>query len=58
MRRLKLALGIAWTTLREIFDENAYARFLAFRQIDSSVQAYSEFCRERESRTSRRPRCC
>ena len=28
MKRLKRAIEIFWTTLREIFDENAYARFL------------------------------
>jgi hypothetical protein len=58
MKRLKLAVGIVWAALREIFDENAYARFLALKQIDSSSEAYAEFCREREHRTARRPRCC
>jgi hypothetical protein len=58
VKRLKRAAGILWTTLREIFDENAYSRFLADKQINSSAQAYSEFCRERENRSARRPRCC
>ena len=58
MKRLKLAAEIFWMTLREIFDENAYSRFLAHRQINSSARAYSEFCRERENRSARRPRCC
>ena len=45
-------------TLREIFDENAYARFLSRTQTASSPAAYAAFCRERESAQTRRPKCC
>lgn len=45
-------------TLREIFDENAYARFLAREGIAPSRCAYAAFLRERESAMERRPRCC
>lgn len=44
--------------LREIFDEAPYARFLARTQAKSSREAYAAFCRERESASARRARCC
>jgi len=44
--------------LCEIFDESAYARFLARRGIASSKNAYAEFLREQEGLKARRPRCC
>ena len=44
--------------LREIFDESAYARFLASRGVTSSRAAYAEFLRETEHARARRPRCC
>jgi hypothetical protein len=42
--------------LREIFDENAYARFLAREGKPASVTAYSEFLKEKYSAPIRR--CC
>jgi len=45
-------------TLREIFDENAYDRFLLRTQTSRSVESYREFMREREAAAARRPRCC
>ncbi len=45
-------------TVREIFDESAYARFLERRQLAASRQSYAEFLRENELARSRRPRCC
>lgn len=42
--------------LREIFDENAYARFLAAQGRSSSGAAYGEFLRERFGAGPRR--CC
>ncbi len=44
--------------LREIFDENAYDRFLLRTQGMRSVESYREFMRERESGMAKRPRCC
>lgn len=44
--------------LREIFDENAYARFLAREGTASSRNAYAAFLREREAGIQRLPRCC
>jgi S-adenosylmethionine:diacylglycerol 3-amino-3-carboxypropyl transferase len=51
-----LSLGLA--TLREIFDESAYARFLARRKTASSREAYSAFLHEQARAQSRRHRCC
>jgi hypothetical protein len=45
-------------TLREIFDESAYERFLLRTQKARSVTSYREFLREREVSMVSRPRCC
>lgn len=45
-------------TLREIFDEAAYARFLRRAGMTSSPEAYAAFWRERESGQPPKPRCC
>jgi hypothetical protein len=45
-------------TLREIFDESAYARFLERKNVTSSAGAYGEFLREGENARARRPKCC
>jgi hypothetical protein len=57
MTRLKQAAHILMNTLREIFDEAAYTRFLDRKQIASSPAAYAAFCREQENRGPK-PRCC
>ncbi len=60
-KRVNRMLSFARTllaTLREIFDEAPYARFLQRTQMISSPQAYAAFWREREHRLARRPRCC
>jgi hypothetical protein len=44
--------------LREIFDEAAYARFLARQGISSSRAAYGAFLCESAASRERRPRCC
>jgi hypothetical protein len=52
----------AWSVLRsvvlEIFDESAYARFLARNAIPSSRDAYAAFLHEQQALRARRPRCC
>jgi len=58
MRRLWAAARTVWAALLEIFDEAAYSRFLERAGMSSSAEAYSAFCRERECRSARRPRCC
>jgi hypothetical protein len=45
-------------TLREIFDESAYQRFLDRSRLKSSPNAYAVFRKENEQAKSRRPRCC
>jgi hypothetical protein len=46
------------TTLREIFDENAYDRYLQRTREARSVESYREFMREREAGLAKCPRCC
>ena len=45
-------------TLREIFDENAYERFLSTTHTSRSKASYRSFLLERESFMARRSRCC
>ena len=52
------ATNILWSTLREIFDESAYARFLDRQNLQSSRSAYTAFLREGQKQRERRPRCC
>ncbi len=52
------ALMLSLATLREIFDESAYSRFLVRHQTHSSPQAYSAFLREQAHARDRRHRCC
>ncbi|HLZ00506.1 MAG TPA: hypothetical protein VKT33_15715 [Candidatus Angelobacter sp.] len=56
--RIHCAWRLLIAALREIFDENAYARFLAREGVVSSRVAYAAFLREREAVVQRRPRCC
>jgi hypothetical protein len=58
MRQIVLALTILQETLREIFDEASYARFLDRTQVPSSPRAYAAYCKEREASHARKPRCC
>jgi hypothetical protein len=51
-------LRLLFCTLREIFDESAYARFLARDGMASSPSAYAAFLREQEGIKARRPKCC
>jgi hypothetical protein len=58
MGRLHSGLRLLVAALREIFDENAYARFLAREGLAQSCESYAAFLREHEVATARRPRCC
>ena len=51
-------LSLSLATLREIFDESAYARFLARQQAASSREAYAAFVHEQAHAQTRRHRCC
>jgi hypothetical protein len=46
------------STLREIFDESAYTRFLQRNGLARSRVAYQEFLREHATAKARRPKCC
>ena len=60
--RLKATLYVFWATLlmtlREIFDENAYARYLARVETRASRASYAAFLAERRAAELRRVRCC
>jgi hypothetical protein len=58
MSALSKFFQVLLCTLREIFDENAYQRFLVRTGNTASVQSYREFQRERESMIAGRPKCC
>lgn len=45
-------------TLREIFDESAYSRYLSRHGMASCPNAYAAFLREQEMMKARRPKCC
>ncbi len=58
MNRIANATQILIATLREIFDESAYERFLRRAEMDSSAKAYAAFRAEFEEAKTRRPKCC
>jgi hypothetical protein len=58
MKQIVYGWRILTATLREIFDEAAYARFLGRAGIASSSKAYAAFRREFEEAKVRRPKCC
>ena len=45
-------------TLREIFDESAYDRFLLRTHASRSIASYRAFIRERDTAMVNKPRCC
>jgi len=55
---MRKIVQLVMACLREIFDESAYARFLARNRMASSRAAYAAFLRENETARARRPRCC
>jgi hypothetical protein len=50
--------GLLVLTIREIFDESAYARFLARGEMVRSQESYAAFLQEYGTVKERRPRCC
>ncbi len=58
MKLLRNIFQTIFNTLREIFDENAYDRFLLRTHGSPSVASYRQFMQEREEAMARRPRCC
>lgn len=58
MIRFLKAGRILLATLREIFDEAAYERFLRRKRMASSAKSYAAFRQEFEEAKTRRPKCC
>jgi hypothetical protein len=58
LNTLRRAGEILLETVREIFDENAYDRFLQRRGLATSRAAYAEFVEEMRQQREHRPRCC
>jgi len=58
VRVIRVVIATSISTLREISDENAYARFLVRNQIHSSMDSYRAFRLQNESLKARRPKCC
>jgi hypothetical protein len=58
MKRVVSSWHILMATLREIFDEAAYTRFLNRAGMSSSSESYAAFRREFEEDKVRRPKCC
>jgi hypothetical protein len=58
MKRILRLRDLIVLTLREIFDESAYCRFLSRHSLQPSRATYREFLREQENVKARRPRCC
>ncbi len=58
MKPISRAAQIVLATLREIFDEAAYDRFLLRAGMASSATAYAAFRKELEEEKVRRPKCC
>ena len=56
MKPLRNFLRTIFNILREIFDENAYDRFLLRTHGSPSVASYRQFMQEREEAMARRPR--
>jgi hypothetical protein len=57
-RHFNSAWNTICATLREIFDESAYDRFLLRTRSSRSVASYREFTRERDAAMLKKSRCC
>jgi len=56
--RFKMSYSLLRSTLREIFDESAYDRFLARTHSERSAKSYRAFMRERGDAIAHKQRCC
>jgi hypothetical protein len=55
---MRAAWRLLVLTVREIFDEAAYARFLTRAEMVRGRESYAVFLRESGVARERRPRCC
>ena len=58
LARVSTFCRILWLTLREIFDEAAFARYLARTGQTPGRASYAAFLRDTQLARERRPRCC
>ena len=58
MRVLRMLLAQTLATLREIGDENAYARYLEFHGLRPSRENWRRFSEQRMCAKYRKPKCC
>lgn len=58
MKTSKLIFRLVLATLREIFEESAYRRFLARTDTRPTAETYRAFVREKELMRARQFRCC
>ena len=58
MARIKALLEVLLATLREIFDESAYSRYLVRTASQPSRASYAAFLDEKRAADLRRVRCC
>jgi hypothetical protein len=56
--RFRHGFRLLLATVREIFDESAYQRFLVRHGMPSGRAAYAAFLREQEAGKARHPKCC
>jgi|1185.fasta_scaffold504917_1 hypothetical protein len=49
---------LLWATLREIFDEAAYERYLRRTGNVQSRESFADFVETTKTARERRPRCC
>lgn len=58
MRRLRKVGRIVWSILKELADENAYARHLAAHGCVASAEEWRRFCEHRLQAKYARAKCC
>ena len=58
MKQMRAIAAVFMATLREIFDEADYRRFLDRNGLTSSELSYAGFLKECEHAKARNPRCC
>jgi len=58
MRRLRELRRVVLGILRELADERAYARYLAWHGVEPSTAAWRRFAEERLQAKYGGPRCC
>jgi hypothetical protein len=56
--RFKHAFQLLLATVREIFDESAYQRFLTHHHLNPNRASYALFLEDQETRKARQLKCC